>query len=111
MIGHLLNRVLEVWRPQTSDDGAGGQQVTLVRADDVRAKVDQPSASERRTAAQWGSQHSHNVYLLPTADVRRGDELRGGGQAFRVLAVAEPSSPRYHKAEAELIQSEGEPDG
>jgi hypothetical protein len=114
MIGRWLNRPLQVWRPQGEDDGHGGQEVTYVRqADDVRAKVDQPSASERLLAAQTDSEHSHDIYLLPAADVRRGDELRddGTGEKWRVTAVLGPSTPRYRKAQAQLIQGEGETNG
>lgn len=105
MIGHWLNRTLAVWRPMTVSDGSGGQTVTLVEQGDVRAKVDQPSTSERVVAAQAGSAHSHNVYLLPDADVKRNDELRGDGQTFKVLATYQPSEPRYLKAECELIEA------
>lgn len=114
MIGHWLNRALQVWRPTTQDDGAGGQETTLVQQpDDVRAKVDQPSASERILAQQANSKHTHSIYLLPTADVRRGDELRdaGTGQVWRVLSVVGPSSTRYRKCEGQLIQAEEENDG
>ncbi|MCZ7414312.1 phage head closure protein [Streptomyces sp. WMMC897] len=112
MIGHLLNRSLQVWRPTTTPDGAGGQVTTLVQLPDpVAAKVDQPTDTERMVAAQARSDHDHSIYLLPTADVRRGDELRGDGQTFRVLAVVTPSAPRYRKAECQLTQTEGEPDG
>ena len=107
-IGHRLNRTLEVWRPATEPDGAGGQRDTYVRQpDDVRGKVDQPSASERLLAMQAGSEHTHTVYLLPSADVLRGDQLRGRGQVLRVLSVVEPSSTRYRKAECQLIQPGG----
>ncbi|MEU3600884.1 head-tail adaptor protein [Streptomyces sp. NPDC006798] len=107
-IGHRLNRTLEVWRPQTDPDGYGGQTVTYVRQPvDVRAKVDQPGTSDRMLAQQAGSEHTHTVYLLPGADVARGDELRGRGQVLRVLAVAEPSATRYRRAECHLVQPEG----
>ncbi|MFJ2002177.1 phage head completion protein [Streptomyces chartreusis] len=114
MIGHWLNRTLQVWRPQGEDDGYGGERVTYVRQpDDVRAKVDQPSASDRLLAAQTSSEHTHDVFLLPSADVRRLDELRdeSTGEAFKVLHVIGPSTPRYRKAQSELIQGEGEPHG
>ncbi len=114
MIGHWLNRQLQVWRRTAVDDGYGGQTSTRVRQpDDVRAKVDQPSASERLLAAQTNSHHTHSIYLMPDADVRRGDELHdeSTGQQWRVLAVVAPSTARYRKADAELIQGEGEPDG
>ncbi|WP_228181988.1 head-tail adaptor protein [Streptomyces anulatus] len=103
-ITHLLNRVLEVWRTTTVPDGAGGEETAQVRLADVRAKVDQPSASDRLLAAQAGSDHTHTVYLEPTAGVARGDELRGGEQVFRVLSVVQPSEPVYSKADCELTQ-------
>lgn len=112
-IGRYLNRQLQVWRPQTVPDGSGGQQVTLVLQGTVRAKVDQPSPTERMVAAQTESRHSHDIYLLPGADVRRGDELRGTDalgtdQVFRVQSVIQPSTPVYTKALVELTQAEGE---
>lgn len=112
-IGRYLNRQLQVYRPTTMPDGAGGQETTLVlQAAPVRAKVDQPSPTERLVAAQAGSEHSHDIWLLPSADVRRGDELRGTdklgtAQEFRVLSVVQPSTPIYSKAFVQLIQREG----
>ncbi|MFE5544564.1 head-tail adaptor protein [Streptomyces sp. NPDC056534] len=111
-VGQYLTRRLQVWRAVTVDDGAGGQDTTRVLQGTVRAKVDQPSPTERLVAAQAGSKHSHDVWLRAGADVRRGDELRGTdalGQAqrFRVLSVVQPSRPVYSKAFAELIQEEG----
>jgi head-tail adaptor len=110
--GRHLNRRLEVHRPTTVDDGAGGKETTLVLQGTVRARVSQPSASERQVAAQTSSRHSHDIYLLPGADVERGDELRGTdrlgrAQEFRVQAVVEPSEAVYSKAMCELIQKEG----
>lgn len=115
-IGHTLNRTLAVYRPQTNDDGHGGETTTLVLKGTVRAKVDQPSPTERMVAAQTQSRHSHDIFLLPRADVRRGDELRGedalgNAQVFRVQSVVRPSTPVYSKALVELAQGEGELDG
>lgn len=112
-IGRYLNRQLSVYRPQTVDDGHGGKVEQLVEQGAVRAKVDQPSPTERMVAASTSSRHSHDIYLLPRADVRRGDELRGTDalgtdQVFRVQAVVQPSTPVYSKALVELIQGEGE---
>ncbi|MEU6944292.1 head-tail adaptor protein [Streptomyces sp. NPDC046316] len=106
-----MDRRLQVWRTTTVDDGAGGQETTLVLQGSVRAKVDQPSATERLVAAQAGSKHSHDIWLLPTADVQRGDELRGTdrlgqAQVFRVLSVVQPSRPVYSKVFAEIVQRE-----
>lgn len=114
MIGHWLNRTLQVWRPEESDDGHGGMDSTYVRQpDDVQAKADQPSAADQLLAAQTRSKHDTDVFLLPTADVRRGDELRdeSTGESWTVLHVFGPSTARYRKAQSELIQGEGEPDG
>ncbi|MFE2106640.1 head-tail adaptor protein [Kitasatospora sp. NPDC059463] len=108
-VAHKLNRTLEVWRPHTEPDGLGGQRTTLLHVGEVRAKVDQPSAGDRLVAAQSGGRHTHTVYLLPDADVARGDELRGAGQTLTVHHVTGPSSPNYRRAEAELTQSEGVP--
>ncbi|WKV74727.1 head-tail adaptor protein [Streptomyces sp. PCS3-D2] len=110
--GRHLNRRLEVWRPVTADDGAGGQDTSLALQGTVRAKVDQPSNADRMLAAQAGSRHDHTVFLLPSADVRRGDELRGTDrlgqhQRLRVLSVVAPSTPVYRRAACELIQREG----
>ncbi len=105
-IGRYLNRQLEVYRTVTVPDGSGGQETVLVLQGTVRAKVDQPSAQERLVAAQAGSKHSHDIWLLPTADVQRGDELRGGAQVFRVLSVVQPSRPVYSKVFDELIPKE-----
>lgn len=112
-IGRHLNRQLQVWRTTTVDDGAGGEETTTAQVGTVRAKVDQPSPTERLIAQQTGSRHSHNVYLNPRADVRRGDELRGTdalgtAQRFRVQSVVQPSTPVYSKAEVELTQSQRE---
>lgn len=108
MIGHLLNRTLTVHRPATAADGAGGQTVALVKTGTVRAKVDQPTATERTEGDQWGAEHSHTIRFLRDADVRRGDELTGGGQRFRVLATVTDSHATYLKAPAsELTQPEG----
>lgn len=111
-IGRYLNRQLEVYRPTTVEDEGGGQETTLVLQGTVRAKVDQPSPQERLVAAQAGSEHSHDIWLLPTADVQRGDELRGTdalgqAQVFRALSVVQPSKPIYSKVFAELIQRAG----
>ncbi|WP_432158983.1 phage head completion protein [Streptomyces sp. bgisy153] len=112
MIGHWLNVELEVWRPESTDDGHGGQTTTLaLQPDTVWAKVDQPSATDRLLAAQTSSLHTHDIYLLPDADVRRLDELldTATGRRWQVRHVVEPSSTRYRKAQAQLIQTEGEP--
>lgn len=101
-----LNRTLVVWRPDEVDDGAGGQTVTYLEIGEVRARVSQPQAAERVSAAQAGAALQYPIYLWPDADVRRGDQLRGDGQVFRVKATVVPSEPVYLRADSELIESE-----
>lgn len=114
MIGHWLNRQLQVWRPATADDGHGGQTVTLVlQPDPVAAKVDQPGVAEGGAGAATSGEHTHDIYLMPGADVRRLDELRDAatGERWQVREVLGPSTARYRKAQSLLYQTEGEPDG
>lgn len=114
MIGHWLNRQLEVWRRQTADDGHGGQTTALAQQPDpVAAKVDQPGVTEGGTGAATSGEHTHDIYLQPGADVRRLDELRDAstGERWQVRQVLGPSTARYRKAQSQLIQTEGEPDG
>ncbi|MFP3968423.1 head-tail adaptor protein [Actinomadura fulvescens] len=102
----MLRDRRDVWRPSMVSDGMGGHTRTLAKVGAVRCKVDQPEAKERETADQWGTEHTHSVYLTASADVRRGDELRGGPLVLRVLAVVEPSGPRYRKALCSAAQVE-----
>jgi len=107
VIDHWLNRTLELYRRVEEPDGMGGAVSTWVKVGDLRCKVDQPSASERMVAAQSQSNHSHNVYTYPDADVQRGDEFRDGdGLALRVIAVVQPSTPIYNKCLCERAQYE-----
>lgn len=97
----------EVWRPAETVDSLGGRSVVFTRVASVRCKVDQASAAEREESGQWGAECTNGVYMLPSADVRRGDELRGGPLVLRVLAVIQPSTPQYRKALCSAVQAEG----
>ena len=108
MIEHLLNRALEVWRSESTPDGSGGQTDTWEHVGDVAAKVDQPSAAERTEGDQWGAEWTNTIYVSPSADVRRGDELRGDGETYRVLATVSPSRQTYTKAPAQRVEHEGD---
>src|SRR5690606_41215826 len=111
--GRPRTRGRGVWRGAAGAGGAGGGERVGGRGAGVRGKVDQPSPTERLIARQPGSRHSHNIYLAPRANVRRGDELRGtdalgNTQRFRVQSVVQPSTPVYSKALVELTQSQPE---
>lgn len=93
-----LTRALAVWRTVLADDGQGGQTETSGQVGTVRAKVNEPSAAERIEAARSGAELTHTLHLLPDADVRRMDELRGDGEVFRVQSTVYPSTRAYLKA-------------
>lgn len=104
-VARLLNRRVTVWRRSRVDDGMGGGIDTWVQVGTVRARFSQPSARERVAADQSEARLSHVVYMLPDADVRRGDELRDGNRIFDVLATFEPSSAgTYLRADCEARQ-------
>lgn len=98
-VAHLLNRTFAVSRPSLTGDGYGGDTVAFTAVGTVAARVSRPSAAERQVASQEGAEISHEVYLTPGADVRRGDRLTGDGQVLEVIAVIEPSKAAYLKAE------------
>lgn len=107
-VARLLNTTVAVWRTTTAPDGMGGWVETVAQVGTQRARISQPSATERTIAQRAESRLTHVVYLDPSADVRRGDELRQAARVFRVLAVFEPSEPgTYLRADCELHQSEG----
>jgi hypothetical protein len=106
-----LTRTLTVWRSTLVDDGQGGSDDTVAQVPgdggSVRAKVNEPSAAERVEAMRSGAELTFNVHLLPDADVRRGDELRGAGEVFKVKTTILPSVPMYLRAACSRDQYEG----
>ncbi|WP_435107795.1 head-tail adaptor protein [Nocardiopsis synnemataformans] len=106
-IGHRLNARLALWRRTSVPDGSGGQTTTWTEVGPIRCRLSQPSAAERVAARQAGADHTQPVYFNPGADVQRGDELRRGGQVWRVAATVVPSEAVYLRADCELIQPEG----
>ncbi|GGS47754.1 phage head closure protein [Streptomyces violaceus] len=108
-VGRLLNNRVAVWRSVTADDGGGGQSTSWTFMYDLRARLSQPSARERQAAEQAGAELTHIVYLQPSADVRRGDELRlaTGTVVLEVTATFQPSeSGTYLRADCTARQSE-----
>ncbi|GGK89199.1 hypothetical protein GCM10012284_24010 [Mangrovihabitans endophyticus] len=101
---HELRRQLAVWREAKVDDGQGGNTVTLTQVGTVWAKAGQPTAAERLEAMRAGVDLAYVLHMLPDADVRRGDELRGDGEVLRVKATVRPSDPVYLRADCEAEQ-------
>jgi head-tail adaptor len=105
-IARMLNTSVNVWREARTSDAMGGYTTVWADTGSVRCRASQPSATERVVGAQNGSDLSHVVYLLPTADVRRGDQLRRGTEVFEVLATFQPSeSGVYLRADCRLRQA------
>jgi SPP1 family predicted phage head-tail adaptor len=107
-VARLLNNRVAVWRSVTADDGGGGQSTSWTFMHNLRARLSQPSARERQAAEQAEASLTHIVYLQPSADVRRGDELRlAGGTVLEVTATFQPSeSGTYLRADCTARQSE-----
>ena len=109
-IGHLLNARVEVWRAVLAEDGGGGQIETWEPQGTQPARLSQPSSAPRDAGDQLGAELVHVVYLRPSADVRRGDELRRAEQGLQVRAVFEPSvAGTYRRADCTSRQAEGGP--
>lgn len=92
-VGRRLNTAVPLWRASTTDDGGGGQATTWTQVATPRARRSQPTARERTTGDQSGSDIDEVWYFDPGTDVRRGDELRPPGRVLQVLATVEPSEP------------------
>lgn len=113
MIAHRLITALEVWRPAGETDAGGGESITYSHVGDIRCQVSQPSREERRTAQREGADLSHVLHMSATADVARGDQLRGSvpsaldGRCLRVTATVSNSRATYLRVECEATQPEG----
>ncbi|MFE7159155.1 phage head closure protein [Streptomyces sp. NPDC057636] len=95
-----------VWRYSRTADGMGGWEETWAQVGTVRARISQPSATERTLADQATARLTHVAYLSADADVRRNDQLRLGARVFTVSAVFEPSEPgTYLRADCEASQT------
>lgn len=105
MIRHLLNSSVDVYRATHADDGRGGRTSTPTKVGTIRARVAQPSATERLVAAERGAVLEYVAHVLHGADVRRGDELdHGGVRRLRVQAVVEDSSQTYKRLELQVVE-------
>lgn len=107
-VSRLLNARVDLWRKSRTADGMGGWVEAWAQVGDapVRARVSQPTSTERVLADQAFTKLTHVVYLDDQADVRRGDELRQAARTFAVLAVFEPSEPgTYLRADCEVHQA------
>lgn len=108
LVRQYLNRTLDVYRPVSTSDGMGGTTTSYANTSTVKAMVAQPGGTEKDVANQFGAYQRFRIYMLPSVDVRRGDELRGDSQVFRVVDVEKPSRHVYTKAISELVQAEGD---
>lgn len=104
-ISKLLVATLDQWRPIPTADAGGGQSVVLVNLGTLRCRRRQPIvAVEGELAAQDVANVTEVVYVAPTADVKRNDELHFGDDVLDVHAVYTPSLPVYRRADCRLRQ-------
>lgn len=106
-IRHLLNTTAEVHRATTTSDGMGGWTETWELFTTEPARVSQPHPAQQTTGDRAEAQISHDVYLLPTTAVRRGDRLQLRGESLDVIAVTVPSIQHHAKAACQSTQREG----
>lgn len=106
LIGHLLNQTAGVHRVQLASDGMGGYTEDWTLVATVPARLSQPSPAARDAADRGTARVTHDVYLRPDADVRRGDRIDVRDLTLRVLSVVEPSEAIYRKAECTSDQHE-----
>jgi len=109
-IARLLNTTATVNRRRVTEDELGGEEVTWVTVGTVPARVSGPTGalSDTLTARQSGGRAPYFVYLLPGADVHRGDVLDVAGRPLLwVDTVGEPSErSAYRRAECVEHQAE-----
>ncbi|MGH3933643.1 MAG: phage head completion protein [Pseudonocardiaceae bacterium] len=104
-VGHLLTHTVEHWRPVTTVDSMGGQSTVLTLLATLAGRRSQPTqAGERTEASADTSRVTDVVYLHPSVDVRRNDELRLDGTVLDVEAVYRPSVPIYLRVDAHSRQ-------
>lgn len=108
----LLNQSATIMRSMGEvRDGRGGFQnapPTLVGTAAVR--LNPAGAAETTRAQARGVVLSHVAYVLPSADLRRGDYLEIGDRVYEVIAVERPSVPDfYQKALAQETQRKAKP--
>lgn len=98
---------LDVYRRQNIDDGYGGVISDMVNIGTVKARLSQPTAAERIEADAWQAQVDYaQLYVLPDADVFRGDELHGERGKYRVTSTIFPSVAIYKRLACEFEQYE-----
>lgn len=96
-IAHLLNVDAEVWRLVSVSDGQGGWTETPAYDHDERVRISPAGSSEVLVAAQQSLTLTHDAYGLPSADLRRGDQLRVDGRTYQVLGGRPPSRLHHTK--------------
>lgn len=104
MIGHLLNRDVDVYRSTSTPDGRGGRSVSRSKVGTIRAKVGQAQAAEVEVASRDGARLTHVVHMAAGAGVRRGDEVEVGATRLRVLAAVTNSRGTYLRLDCEVMQ-------
>lgn len=92
----LLNKTYTVARQARASDGQGGWTVSFAAVGSFKGRMRPATGVERELAAAEQRQISHVLYVRPTADIQRGDQVTGDGATWEVLGVREPSRADHH---------------
>jgi head-tail adaptor len=92
----LLNLQYTITRRERVSDGQGGWAVTYGLLATVPGRMRPASSAEREAAAQDQRRISHVLYVLPTVDIARGDQVDGDGITVNVVGIREPSRAGHH---------------
>lgn len=107
MIWHQLNQRLPLYRRLMTADGMGGGASTFTLVGYEWVLLSLPAGGEKVIGLQAAAELTPQVYLSPYSQVQRGDELRDGTTVYRVISIAEPSTPdTYLVANCEMFQRE-----
>lgn len=99
----LLIHTVRVWRPELTDDGAGGSTQDLVQVGaDIRGRLEPVRLMRPRevmSGARSDLDFDHVLFAQAGTDIRRGDRFALSSDletTYRVVEVAEPSHMGHH---------------
>lgn len=88
-----LDQLITIKREQLSDDGMGGQELTLTDlAVDVWAKVRPMSGSESQRFDQLNATMTNTFVVRYRDDVREDDRIVWGGEEYNIRAIQKAGS-------------------
>lgn len=108
-IESLMIHDLTVERREVREDRSGGQVVRWRQIAHIRGRISMPPSSrptEIAKALSLQEKIPYYLYVLPEADVERGDVVSDATRRLFIESIVEPSVPEYRRAEASEFQEE-----